>query len=70
MRLVLAVTAAHVFIYSIASLQGKYGILVNCKKNGFGGKFQPKFSCSVAITHSSFDLFLEFKRGVANPRKF
>ena len=29
--------------------------------NGFGGKYQPKFYCSLAITYHSFELLLKFK---------
>ena len=61
---------AHVFVYDIASLKGKCDIRVDCRKNKFGGEYQRKFSDSVAITHRSFDLFLQFKIGVTYPRKF
>ena len=64
------VTAAHVFIYDIASLKGWHDILVDSRQNGFGGDYQPKFNCSVPITHCSFYLFLEVKRRATDLRKF
>ena len=65
-----AITVAHVFVCDIASLKERNDIFVDCRKNGFGREYQPKFSCSEAITHRNLDLFLEFKRNAANPRKF
>ena len=66
---ILAVTAVHAFVY-IASIRVRNNILVDCRKNGFGGDYQPKLSCSLAIIHCSFDLLLEFKKSVADLIKF
>ena len=41
-----SVTAAHVFVYDSALLKGRHDILVDCRKNGFGGVNQPN---SVAL---------------------
>ena len=64
------VTAANVFLYDIVLLKGRYGILMDCRKSRFGGEYQPKFGCSVAITHRSLDLFLEFEKITPDPWKF
>ena len=59
---VTAVTATHVLMYDIAPLKGRHGILVHCSSNRFGGEYQRNFRCHAAITHYSFDFFLEFQR--------
>ena len=50
------------FTNDIALSKGRHDILVDGKWNRFGGECCPKFSCSVALTYSSVDWLLEFKR--------
>ena len=39
-----AITPTHIFVHDIALFKERHDILVECRKNIFGGEYHPKFS--------------------------